>query len=124
MNKIATGQNRPGGCEVCPLGCVSSGVLTASRESIDASDLVVAPPAGALNKVTGVLFGLPLVTLVVLVLVLEVGGMADQPLISLGVLAGAAALWLRILVPFGDRLLGVLQSQPLPADAEDNRNTV
>jgi len=42
----------------------------------------------------------------------------------LGVLAGAAALWLRILVPFGDRLLGVLQSQPLPADAEDNRNTV
>jgi hypothetical protein len=65
-----------------------------------------------------------LVTLVVLVLVLEVGGMADQPLISLGVLAGAAALWLRILVPFGDRLLGVLQSQPLPADAEDNRNTV
>ncbi len=108
-------------CSGCAVGCVfaQNGAATdALGASYTREDAAVVPvgdvPVAALNRVVGVLFGIPLLGMLGLVSILQSSGAADQPVLSLFIFGGVGLVWLRLLVPYGDRLLNVLQSQPLP----------
>ena len=102
--KIALTSQDASPCVACGLGCGSAPSLAAETR-VSARGLV---------RVVLVLFGIPLLGLFGYVSILQSSGLAAHPLFSLSGLALMGWLWSRLTVPYGGRLLNVLQSQHLP----------
>ncbi len=99
-----------GGCSGCQQSCAAKWLLpTPEGDGRATSALQIGVSEVRLATVVALLFGLPLLLLLIVVAVLEQFGLVAQPLLVLAVLACVFAALASVLIRQGTKLLQLLQ---------------